>query len=268
MIVVRSVNARWLSNAYLVAAAPDGPALVVDAGAPPEPLLRAAREMNLRIELVVLTHHHGDHCSERAAFAPAPCAMHEAERALVPGCERALADGEVVTLGALRATMLHVPGHTRGQINVLAEMPGEAGRVFTGDTLFRGSVGGTRAPGHGTFAELRASILDRLLALPGSTIVHPGHGEDTTVARELEHNPFVRAWLGRDAALEAPCLVKGSPATLLTLAPDYDGGTKAWVRWPDGTHDTLPGSHLSPSTPPTPTPRANLGANLGSDPNS
>ena len=244
MIVARSVDPRWLSNAYLVAASPGGAAMIVDAGAPPGPLLQAAREHGLRIELIVLTHHHGDHVCERAAFEPAPCAMHEAERALVPGCERALVDGEVVEVGALRATMLHVPGHTQGQLNVLVSMPGETARLFTGDTLFRGSVGGTRAPGHGTFAELRASIVERLLVLPGDTIVHPGHGEDTTVARELESNPFVRAWTGRDPQLGTPCLAMGQPATLLTWARDYDGGHKAWVRWPDSTLDILPGSRV------------------------
>ena len=243
MIVARSVNPRWLSNSWLVAAAAGGPAAIVDAGAPPEPLLAAAREQRLSIELVVLTHHHGDHVSERAAFAPAPCAMHALDRSHVPDCARALEDGETISLGELELTALHVPGHTRGQLNVLARMPGEPARLFTGDTLFKASVGGTRAPGHGTYSELRAS-LDRLLALPPDTIVHPGHGDDTTIGHELAANPFVRAWRGTAPAGKA-CTAFGVPATLLLWAHDYDGGFKAWVRWEDGSEDVVPGSRVS-----------------------
>jgi glyoxylase-like metal-dependent hydrolase (beta-lactamase superfamily II) len=243
VIVARSVDARWLSNAWLVAARPDGPAVVVDAGAPPAPLLAAAKAHRLAITHVVLTHHHGDHVGERAAFAPAPCLMHALDAEHVPGVVTA-EDGATLAVGALRLTLLHVPGHTRGQLNVLAESDGETPRVFTGDTLFRGSVGGTRGPGHGTFAQLRASILERILALPGETIVHPGHGEDSTVARERDANPFVLAWTGRAPTLDTPCTAFGREATLLLRERDYDGGFKAWVRWPDGTEDTVPGSAL------------------------
>ena len=70
--------------------------------------------------------------------------------------------------------------------------------VFTGDTLFKGSVGGVRAPGHTTYADLKSSIMDTLLKLPPETRIHPGHTDPTTVADELEHNPFVRIWRGLD----------------------------------------------------------------------
>ena len=68
--------------------------------------------------------------------------------------------------------------------------------VFTGDTLFKGSVGGVRAPGHTTYADLRSSIMDTLLKLPPETRIHPGHTDPTTVADEFEHNTFVRIWRG------------------------------------------------------------------------
>ncbi len=70
--------------------------------------------------------------------------------------------------------------------------------MFTGDTLFRGSVGGVRAPGHTTIDDLRGSIMDTLLALAPETVIEPGHADSTTVARELEQNPFVRIWRGLD----------------------------------------------------------------------
>jgi hydroxyacylglutathione hydrolase len=245
MLVHRSVDPKWLSNSWLVASEPGRDAVVIDAGAPPGPLLDTARKLDLSVKLVVLTHHHGDHVCERAAFAPAPCAMHALDKVHVVDCEREVADGERIEIGGLALTVLHAPGHTRGQVNVRVDVEGQTPRLFTGDTLFRRSVGGTRAPGHGTFAELKHTILDRLLTLPPATIVHAGHGQDTTIGDEAEHNPFVRAWRGRDAALEERCLAFGERATLLTWATDYDGGAKAWVRWTDGSEDTIPGSRVT-----------------------
>jgi hydroxyacylglutathione hydrolase len=119
---------------------------------------------------------------------------------------------------------------------------GEA--VFTGDTLFKGSVGGVRAPGHTTYADLRHSIMDVLLTLPPETVIHPGHTDPTTVAGELESNPFVRIWRGVDPEGTEPCTAMGQPATLILFARDYDGGHKAWVRWEDGSDDIVPGSQV------------------------
>jgi hydroxyacylglutathione hydrolase len=116
--------------------------------------------------------------------------------------------------------------------------------VFTGDTLFKGSVGGVRAPGHTTYADLRDSIMGTLMRLPPQTAVYPGHTEQTTVGQEWESNPFIRLWRGLDAEGSRECTVSGEPATLILLAPDYDGGRKAWVRWGDGSDDIVPGSRV------------------------
>jgi glyoxylase-like metal-dependent hydrolase (beta-lactamase superfamily II) len=116
--------------------------------------------------------------------------------------------------------------------------------VFTGDTLFKGSVGGVRAPGHTSYADLRGSIMDTLLALPPATRIHPGHTDPTTVGDELEHNRFVRIWRGADPEGSRPCTAMGERATLILLGDDYDGGHKAWVRWPDGSDDIVPGSQV------------------------
>ena len=86
--------------------------------------------------------------------------------------------------------------------------------------------------------------MDRLLKLPPETRIYPGHTDPTTVADELEHNPFVRVWRGLEPEGEEPCTALGEPATLVLMAPDYDGGTKAWVRWPDGSDDIVPGSRV------------------------
>ena len=74
-----------------------------------------------------------------------------------------------------------------------------------------------------------------LMELPHETQIQPGHSDATTVGHEWDHNPFIRVWRGLDGEGSERCLALGEPATLILLAPDYDGGTKAWVRWPDGS---------------------------------
>ncbi len=114
--------------------------------------------------------------------------------------------------------------------------------VVTGDTLFKNSVGGVRAPGSTSYADLKSSIMDTLMALPPETIIRPGHTEPTTVAAEWEDNAFIRVWRGVDPEGDEPCTARGDQATLLHLGDDFDGGHKAWVRWPDGSDDIVPGS--------------------------
>jgi hydroxyacylglutathione hydrolase len=81
---------------------------------------------------------------------------------------------------------------------------------------------------------------------PG-TVIHPGHAEDSTIGREWEQNSFIRVWRGLDAEGAEPCTALGEPATLVLLGADYDGGTKAWIRWPDGADDIVPGSRVTRS---------------------
>jgi hydroxyacylglutathione hydrolase len=119
--------------------------------------------------------------------------------------------------------------------------------VFTGDTLFKGSVGGVRAPGHTTYTDLRDSIMGTLMELPPNTVIHPGHADPTTVAREWERNGFIRIWRGLDPEGSERCEALGEPATLILLGEDYDGGKKAWVRWEDGKDDIVPGSQVQPA---------------------
>jgi hypothetical protein len=97
------------------------------------------------------------------------------------------------------------------------------------------------APGATGFADLKGSIMDRVMELPPSTRLHPGHREPTTVADEWESNPFVRVWRGLDAEASDRCAVWGRDATLVLWAPDYDGGNKAWVRFDDSSEDAIVG---------------------------
>jgi len=86
--------------------------------------------------------------------------------------------------------------------------------------------------------------MDVLMALPPETRVLPGHTDETTIGRELEHNPFVRVWRGVDPEGTDPCRVAGEDATLVVWSPDYDGKGKAWVRFADGRDAIVGGSRV------------------------
>ena len=247
MIIEHSRHPDYLSNTYLVCDHARGAALVIDAGGPLEPILAAADRLAVTPEVVLLTHHHHDHVQDVAGLLarwPALAVLiSPLERDLVGNATGTVDTGERLTIGELVIRPLHTPGHTRGMLSFLVEHRGEAA-VFTGDTLFRGSVGGVRAPGHTTYQALKDSIMGTLMELDPATEIHPGHSEPTTVAREWEHNAFIRVWRGLDREGTQPCVALGEPATLILLGPDYDGGHKAWVRWPDGSDDIVPGSQV------------------------
>jgi hydroxyacylglutathione hydrolase len=243
MILERAMTDDFLSNTYLVAAQPGGEAFFVDAGGPLPPLLEAVERHDLTPTHVFLTHRHQDHVAELGGllerWPELTVLAHPDER--VPGTTGELKGGEEVEAGGLIVRALHTPGHTSGMLSLLVDGVG----VFTGDTLFRGSVGGVRAPGHTTYEDLKRSIMEVLLALPPETPIHPGHTDPTTVAEELESNAFVRVWRGVDPEGAEPCTVWGERATLVLWGDDYDGGHKAWIRWEkDGSDDIVGGSQV------------------------
>ena len=244
MIIERSMSEQWLSNTYVVADEVGGSAVMIDAGGPVAPLLEYLNRGRLTLTHILLTHHHHDHVAELgavlAAWPGTPVLIHPLERALVDGVTGTMEPGQTIESGALRIEPLHTPGHTGGMLSLLVD----GTDVFTGDTLFKGSVGGVRAPGSTSYGDLKSSIMDKLLELPAMTRVHPGHTDPTTVGDELERNRFVRVWRGLDPEGEGQCTAMGEPATLVLLGDDYDGGHKAWVRWPDGRDDIVPGSQV------------------------
>ena len=149
------------------------------------PLLEKAEAEGITVTHVLLTHHHHDHVAELAAitdrFPDAEVLIHPSERELVDGATGDLAADETLEIGGVSVRTLHTPGHTRGMLSLLVD----DSDVFTGDTLFKNSVGGVRAPGHTTYADLKRSVMDVLLALPPDTTIRPGHTDPTTVAEEL-----------------------------------------------------------------------------------
>ena len=266
MVIERASNPQFISNTYLVADGVGGPALFIDAGGPVEPLIASAEQFGLTPTHVLLTHHHFDHVSEvgalRERWPQIEVLAHPLERdALAEMQPSAVEAGQILRFGTLEVRPLHTPGHTAGMLSFLVSEPGGIGRrssanaapggftggeavVFTGDTLFAGSVGGVRAPGHTSYTDLRDSIMGTLMELPPETAIRPGHAEPTTVAREWEQNPFIRIWRGVDKEGCEACTALGEPATLVLLCDDYDGGKKAWVRWADGSDDIVPGSKV------------------------
>jgi hydroxyacylglutathione hydrolase len=240
MIIERSMQDDWLSNTYLVGDEEGGTAVVVDAGGPCAPLVETAGRLGLDVQMLLLTHHHRDHVAEASAWEGVEVLAHPLEAEILNGVDRTIEPGDTLSAGGLTIDALHTPGHTAGMLNFVVN----ESDVFTGDTLFKGSVGGVRAPGSTSFEDLRHSIMDVLMALPHETRVHPGHTDPTTIGDEWERNAFIRLWRGLDEEGAEPCKVWDEDATLVLWAPDYDGGHKAWVRWPDGRDDIVPGSQV------------------------
>jgi glyoxylase-like metal-dependent hydrolase (beta-lactamase superfamily II) len=209
----------WLSNAYLVWDEPGGEALFVDSGAPLEPLLEIVERERLAPAALLTTHAHGDHI-----------AGDERLRQLFPELETVAAVEELHT-GHFDVESLPTPGHSDDMIAFVVNR--EA--VFTGDTLFKDSVGG------GDFREIRRSVMDVLMGLPPELRALPGHTDETTIGREWDENPFVRVWRGIEPEGTERVRVTGRDATLVVWSPDYDGGGKAWVRFADDGRDAIVG---------------------------
>jgi glyoxylase-like metal-dependent hydrolase (beta-lactamase superfamily II) len=141
---------------------------------------------------------------------------------------------DAVEVGGLRIEALPTPGHSDDMIAFVVN--GEV--VFTGDTLFKDSVGG------GNVEQVRSSVMDVLMKLPPETRVLPGHTDETTIGREWERNPFVVVWRGAEPEGTERVRVGGEDATLIVWSPDYDGGGKAWVRYDDGRDAIVGGSRV------------------------
>jgi hydroxyacylglutathione hydrolase len=287
MLVEHVTNSQFVSNTYLVADGDGGPAFFVDAGGPVEPLIEAADRLGLKPTHVLLTHHHFDHVSEvsklRKRWPKIEVLISSRERELLADVATGeqvkdvdgmgtIEAGQTLWFGKLEVRPLRTPGHTAGMLSFLVgERPDGGGAsangpgrprtstapggftgagavVFTGDTLFKDSVGGVKAPGHTTYTDLRDSIMGTLMELSPETVIYPGHADATTVAREWDSNAFIRVWRGLDGEGTERCTALGQPATLVLLGADYDGGTKAWVRWADGSDDIVPGSRVERAT--------------------
>jgi hydroxyacylglutathione hydrolase len=241
LIVERTENPQWLSNAYLVADPEAKTGVLIDGNEDLDPLLERADNDGITITHILLTHPHADHVAgiaeARAKLGGVPLVAHEATAAeLDEEVEVILGDGDRLDANGIDIEAIYTPGHAAGHLAFLVDSTD----VFTADVLFKGTVGGTMAPGASGFADLKASVM-RLMELHPDTVVHPGHREPTTIGAEKENNPFVRIWRGVDATGEESCTVWDRQATLKLWAPDYDGGNKAWVVFGDSNEDAIVG---------------------------
>jgi hydroxyacylglutathione hydrolase len=241
LIVERTENPQWLSNAYLVADPERKTGVLIDGNDELGPLLERAERDGIGITHVLVTHPHADHVAglaeARAQLGNPPLVAHEATAAeLDDEVEIVLGDGDALDANGIGVEALFTPGHAAGHLAFLVE----GTDLFTADVLFKGTVGGTMAPGASGFADLKASVM-RLMELHPETKVHPGHKEPTTIAAEWEHNPFVRIWRGLDSTGEEQVTVWDRPATLKLWAPDYDGGNKAWIVFGDSGEEAIVG---------------------------
>jgi len=244
MILERAEHPDWLSNAYLVADAPGGSGVLVDGNGFVRPLLERIESDDITITHVLATHYHPDHVVGLAELAKrfgVPVVSHPVTAEALPDVvDERIDDGQAIRSGALEIEALLTPGHVAGHLAFLVD----GTDCLTADVLFKGTVGGTRAPGATGFEDLKASVM-RLLELPPGTRVHPGHREPTTIGDERETNAFARIWLGLDDEGSGSCEVGGERATLVLWAPDYDGGNKAWVRFPSGEDAIVGGSQVT-----------------------
>jgi glyoxylase-like metal-dependent hydrolase (beta-lactamase superfamily II) len=192
-------------NAWLVLDRAAGEAALVDPGDEAPRLLERVDTAGCRLRWLLATHGHFDHVGGAADVQdtvdlpllmhpddvflvdgmPEHQAMYGLPESRVPRLDPSLADGARIPLGEGFLEVAAVPGHAPG--HVMFHWPGHA---LVGDCVFAGSIGRTDLPG-GSFDVLAASIRQRIYTLPDATILHPGHGPDTTVAREKATNPFV-----------------------------------------------------------------------------
>lgn len=193
----------FTNNVFLLSARVPGTdveeVLVIDAAHDTAEIADAVGER--RAVAIVLTHGHWDHVGaapELSHTLGAPILLHPADRPLWDqthpdsGPDGDLTDGMHLTVGGQQVEIRHTPGHTPGSSVVVVPVPGGV-EVCSGDTLFAGGPGATRWD-YSSFPGIVESIRSRILSLPDSTVVHPGHGPDTTVGAEAQD---VAAWLER-----------------------------------------------------------------------
>ena len=198
------------TNCYILRRDKDaGDCLIVDAGLDCGPLIDFLRQRKLNPAALVLTHGHIDHIAGVSAlrenFPDIKIYIHQLDAEMLEEpmsnlsamagaafitkpADFTLQDGDIIEQARVKLQVLHTPGHTPGGISLYSA---EQGIVFSGDALFADSVGRTDFPGS-SMTQLISSIEEKLLTLPDETKVYPGHGPETTIAREKAYNQYLR----------------------------------------------------------------------------
>ena len=198
-MIIKTVPAGPLqTNCYIVMDEDTNDAVVIDPGQDPILILKKIEEVKCNVKAVLLTHAHADHDAAVVDIKQkynVPVYMHSEEEKYMnldnmvygklPKIYEFIEDGDILKVGNKDIKCLYTPGHTRGGICFLIE-----DKVFTGDTLFQGSIGRSDFIG-GNFNELIQSISEKLLVLDDNVEVYPGHGPKSTIIFEKMRNPFL-----------------------------------------------------------------------------
>ena len=205
MKILRYVLGELATNCYLLLDEESGETAVIDPADDAETLRRAVERSGAALRYILLTHGHRDHTLAapelHELFPNAEVYIHAADKGdvgtysypmdeLIGGALKFYDEGDTLPLGALAVEVLHTPGHTGGSVCLRCVRDGQRA-LFTGDTLFAGSMGRIDLPG--AQPEWMMPSLARLKALEGDYDVLPGHGETSTLARERRYNLYLRA---------------------------------------------------------------------------
>ncbi|HWB31069.1 MAG TPA: MBL fold metallo-hydrolase [Vicinamibacterales bacterium] len=211
MLLTSAAVPPFSKNGFLVSCEDTREAVLIDPGDEVDALLRAARTSAVRVTAILLTHAHLDHITgvgRAKAALGVPVWLHRDDLFLYDGIveqgrmfglrlepqppvDAFYEPGMTLTFGRYVVEPKHTPGHCPGGVCLaIGRSDGTTRELFVGDTLFAGSIGRTDLPG-GDYEVLVRSIRDVLFAYPDDTVVHPGHGPDTTIGRERRSNPFL-----------------------------------------------------------------------------
>ena len=171
--------APYDTNCYIIVCPHSGEGVIIDT--PGEASRMLAQVEDINVKYIVITHTHPDHLGafrKVRESLKAPVAIHHLEAALLPSPpDLTIQDGDSLSFGSVNLKVLHTPGHTPGSICLLSGK-----HLFSGDTLFPGGPGNTKTPAD--FEQIVDSITRKLLVLADETAAYPGHGDDTTLAKE------------------------------------------------------------------------------------
>jgi len=195
MFVKMFIVGMTQTNCFLVGNTKSEEAVVIDPGfdsaSEAKTLLKEIERNKFRVKYIINTHGHPDHTSGNKTMkdaTQAPILIHEYDAPLLrnPLADKTLREGDLIDVDEIKLRVLHTPGHSKGSIALLA-----ADVVFTGDTLWAGTIGRYDLPG-GSLEELMNSIKNKLMILPDHLKVYPGHGPATTIGEERRSNPFLQ----------------------------------------------------------------------------
>lgn len=195
-----------MANCFVLGCSDTREAVVIDPGDEDEKILMALADEKLRVKYIINTHGHFDHVAANKHIKEATKAdilIHAADAPMLsnlssmaisfglsaensPAPDKLIGEGDIISFGNISLKVLHTPGHSQGSVSLFAE---KERKVFSGDTLFAGSIGRTDLPG-GDYGTLIKNVREKIFTLGDDVQVFPGHGPETTVGTEKKFNPF------------------------------------------------------------------------------